>query len=46
MPRTVQTVSPRLARLLAPLPWRRLIRGLRGVAPVRRLLDRFETETY
>lgn len=46
VPRTVQTVSPRLARLLAPLPWRRLIRGLRGVAPVRRLLDRFETETY
>jgi len=38
--------AQRLARLLAPLPWRRLIRGLRGVAPVRRLLDRFETETY
>jgi indolepyruvate ferredoxin oxidoreductase alpha subunit len=46
LPRTVSFKWSGLTRLLAPVPWHRVIRTLRSIGPIRHLLEKFERETF
>jgi indolepyruvate ferredoxin oxidoreductase alpha subunit len=46
IPRTLSFKSSVLTRMIAPVPWHRVIRRLRAIPPIRKLLNAFEKETH
>ncbi len=46
VPRTVNTLIPKLTPALSGLPWHAIIHKLHSIKPVKRALAKFEKETY